>query len=148
MREILFRGKSFDTGEWVEGGLIQVMDEHKGSVCAIIPVNVESYRFCMSGTYIDPSSIGQFTGLKDKNGKKIFEGDILKDVDAFYNSKRVLIVYDDSSFQYRELPLASYFVGSPIDDNEFGISNIDDDYEIIGNIHDNPELLETKNHGS
>ena len=111
MREILFRGERSDDKEWVFGDL-----EHNGNH---IPKFVDGYT-------IDPSTVGQFTGLTDKNGKKIFEGDIIK-------------------------VIAGNPVGEPIvakiipNLNDYELMwDIEHSYEIeiVGNIHDNPELLE------
>lgn len=133
MREILFRGKRLDNGEWVEGCLVTgywYWDDK--AMVTIMPVdNIFYYMGEVSGwNVVDPSTIGQFTGLCDKNGKKIFEGDIIKRV-----ASPMVVVWnkDDASFfaQYsnEELKLTNTL---------FGSSRL----EVIGNIYDNPELLE------
>lgn len=120
MREILFRGKRVDNGQWVEGyyypgfqdtSISFILCKHDGIVYEVLP-----------------ETVGQFTGLFDKNRKRIFEGDIVK---SEYNSELFSVKYLDGSF-----------VGDN-SDFEFGIlSNFElTRSEIIGNIHDNPELL-------
>ena len=122
MREIIFRGKRLDNGEWVYGSLFVGFKK-----CYICPEAIAMYNFdgalCLGGfVEVDPSTVGQYTGLKDKNGKMIFEGDILSlragrpHVVRFKNGAFIL---EDSA-----IPMS------------FAIK-----FEIIGNIYDNPELL-------
>ena len=72
MREILFRGKRTDCGEWVEGDLIQAFRGNQLSACGIMPHTPTAY--CLK---VDTETVGQFTGLTDKKGKMIFEVDIV-----------------------------------------------------------------------
>ena len=130
MREILFRGVETDREEWVYGYLIH------DSICnSTVP-----YIGYLSHEQADtenrdivpviPETVGQFTGLTDKNGKKIFEGDIVK-----YKEHILQVEYADD--------YASYFFhnnGSVI--GECTAKYTKEYAEIIGNIHDNPELLE------
>lgn len=123
MREILFRGKRKDNGKWVFGDL-----EHNGK-------NVPKW---VNGNEIVPETVGQFTGLTDKNGKKIFEGDIVKgDLGLGYGDNENHIAY----IEYQEDGMSFCLV--EILEEDFGkCAEISDDLEVIGNIHDNPELLE------
>ena len=127
MREILFRGKRIDNGEWVEGFYVGDTGDGCHEICDI-----------NSGTghrvEVDPATVGQYTGLTDKNGKRIFEGDILllDDIKGFVN-------YGTGCFCVRMLKPDYLYRSNPAIDivlNEYpGL-------EVIGNIHDNPELLE------
>ncbi len=147
MREIIFRGKRIDNGEWVEGSLISKLDVDAGSVstCEII----ERTSYAISADYdtlfhhitpalVDERTVGQYTGLEDKNGRRIFEGDIISAVltggnykDFRWPNKRVVFhagcftLYDG---RHEYIPLASYAPTVA--------------FEVIGNIDDNPELLE------
>ena len=133
MREILFRGQTKE-GNWKQGFLVNLSDEEHGDCWAIIPPDVESYRFNMSGDYIIPSTIGQFTGLTDKNGKRIFEGDIVKGLFLFQMSVNAVV-----AFRYGAFGL-EWHRGSVKTFSAFtSICNVV--YEVIGNIHDNPDLM-------
>lgn len=120
MREILFRGKRRDDSTWVYGSL----QCFKGF--SIFDNDLKSFITVNSNT------IGQYTGLIDKNGKKIFEGDIIK-CHVEYNvgcyphteTETIVVRYSDGCF----IPFSRC-------EKDF--------YEVIGNIHDNPELLEEK----
>ena len=126
MREFLFRGKT-KSGKWVEGnGIIQGQDTISYSRWVDISNDKERYE-------VAPETIGQYTDLTDKNGKKIFEGDILQ------NPKGVVF-----NKQYKGVVTYSFAFGKYVaayDDVEF--EACDFPYlEVIGNIYDNPELLE------
>ena len=133
MREILFRGKRVDYGNWVYGCLLNNI---YGASKPIIVNNAEytdDNRIGFDFEFIDQSTIGQYTGLTDKNGKKIFEGDIVKFCDngAFCGDTGI-IVYNENNAKFLYQPL-SILVGYSIDNTCT--------YEVIGNIHDDPELL-------
>ena len=126
MREILFRGKQIDNGEWAYGYYEFYNGGHY--------INVQTDRV-NSGGYpirefieVIPETVGQCTGLTDKNGKKIFEGDICQRR-SYYSDNIVIsaVTYTDGQF----LAMA---------DENSGF-NLSDKLEIIGNIHDNLELL-------
>lgn len=144
MREILFRGKRLDNGEWVEGFYFEtpLTDEATGSK----PEDGWFFltgrkRHCISRNNcvyeVDPLTIGPFTGLTDKNGKKIFEGDIIRvnfesDCLAGHEpecwSELFEIVFDDEHH--------AWFTKI---DGELGewLYEYDGDCEIVGNVHDN-----------
>lgn len=119
MREILFRAKRIDDGEWIEGLLCYNIYSH----LSIQPTKEEN---CCP---ILMASIGQFTGLTDKNGKKIFEGDIVK---GAWNTV-FQVVYDDCYLGFRAKEKDGFH--NCID--YYGLDRL----EVIGNIHDNPQLL-------
>ena len=138
MREILFRGKRTDNDEWIEGNLIH-QTEYYGSLFDryhILRVGEFDYDYYDRALVI-PETVGQYTGLTDKNGKKIFEGDIVStDLTRPYN----IVEYRDGSFMFNcnDGGEDYYDIMLPIlkeahTKYEYG--------EVIGNIHDNPELL-------
>ena len=132
MREILFRGKCIEMGEkcfqWIEGFYAE--DDGK----PLIAINKENG---LNGSFVDLSTVGQFTGLTDKNGKRIFGGDIIKAAEA--SPEYSLVVIRDEGYGF----FNDYYFGGEWHDTE-PISDVDwfvcD--EVIGNIYDNPELLE------
>lgn len=118
MREILFRGKAQYTGEWVEGGYVK-------DVINTYIYNRHKKRRMQA---VDLETVGQYTGLTDKNGKKIFEGDILAIGENGERYQTVSVSFKDGAFR-----VSHYAI------NLLGSRNIES--EVIGNIHDNPELL-------
>lgn len=142
MREILFRGKRIDNGEWVEGGYYVVPDGEGGAIHRIAVSDCE--RFEYNDVVVDPSTISEFTGLTDKNGKKVFEGDIVKDnavwheeipqIESHVNivgvEKGCWIIFHDKWWD---------FLYTNASDVEV-IGNIHDDFELL----DNSELLEVE----
>lgn len=115
-REILFRGKRTDNGQWVEGYL-------SSSKTIGVISSVGNYDECI----IDPSKVCQYTGLTDKNGNRIFEGDIVK-----WDEKEWGCPFFETVTWNYEL---------------FGIRKHDWKHfcEVVGNVHDNPELLGENN---
>ena len=144
MRDILFRGKRIDNGEWVEGDFIApyFISPYQNSELYIngTYVNGKSVDGIVwgQGTFyrIVPPTVGQYTGLKDKNGKRIFEGDIIKWDYAYNEGKYYQVRYDVGGACFS----ASREHNG---DNTSTIFYNDEQYvEVIGNIHDNQELLE------
>lgn len=124
MREILFRGKKESTGDWVFGDLRHYRSGKVG-------IHSDILRYTL---LVDPETVGQYTGLKDKNGVKIFEGDVVL-CDRHINDE-----FDKKTFFVREIYPISGLIGESLSGNEI----CGDDWEfaeVIGNIHDNPELL-------
>ena len=144
MREKLFRGKRKDNGEWIEGFLI-IYDKRY----FIITANeYETYFFAwlkdneyIFGRFVEviPETVGQYTGLTDKNGKKIFEGDIVS-MFAWSN--------DLSQKGAKTTACIENYMGNScicVYGGSLGVTLssmlIDHTVEVIGNIHDTPELL-------
>lgn len=139
MREILFRGKRKDNGEWIEGSLILTTSTMEKPYivdscwCYSGSVDDEGYaKFEYLNAYeVIPESVSEFTGLTDKNGTKIFEGDIVRtDKGKIYEikmQKGCWIVWNDKAkMTYDKWDFLNTFAPT---------------VEVIGNIHDNPELL-------
>ena len=127
-REIIFRGKRIDNDEWAEGYFFKIWNRTYllWGMTGDVPNMVE----------VKPQTVGQFTGLTDKNGKKIFEGNIVKFSHPAFNKSRIgMISYEmnETGFVLRHKGDYSWIAYT----NEF--------YEVIGNIYDNPELLEVEN---
>ena len=150
MREILFRGKDKYSKMWYEGFILNKNKDKIGY-----------YNNCMSFSIfeIKPETVGQFTGLTDKNGKKIFEGDIIRYADeseyrCYIESLECPEDYESVSFNNLwtiDKVVYGINIGYPafdLNNHEWdinGLSCLNDSnqyfYEVIGNIHDNPELL-------
>lgn len=133
MRIIKFRGKSIDEGKWVYGDLLQfyLNGEPVKTNFSILPFEVEKideHTYENQPVSICYDTIGQFTGMYDCNGKEIYEGDIL----------RTSISKNGIGFVSWNIENASFVVQMK---NSAQWYNLWSGYEVIGNIHDNPELL-------
>lgn len=136
-REIKFRGKDCETGEWLYGSLIQRM----GYFPSILhPIATDDGKIRYIETCVDKETIGQYAGLKDKNGKEIYEGDIVLTpfIDPIFGGMvgedlcvKRQVKFNDGSFVVNEGDGFIYL-------ECFTRNN---HIEICGNIHDNPELL-------
>lgn len=144
MREILFRGKLPDTGEWVEGYVV------KGRCMYILTAENIHYMSVsvMGHASVDvlpvrPETVGQFTGLTDKHGKRIFEGDIVQYHAVDKLSKMYLKRYHVDMDEDRRgwWPFACGDGCGCCEEDTL----LPCECEIIGNIHDNPELMEKEN---
>ena len=138
MREILFRGKRMDNGEWVEGWYqpettIKHWNGSQETVGVTIAYKVE--EGFLEDTLVDQSTVGQYTGLKDKNGKRIFEGDIVKTSDITHEG---VIQIPGELFEIAMRKGCWVIVAG--EDWDFLKTN-HECIQVIGNIHDNPELL-------
>jgi uncharacterized phage protein (TIGR01671 family) len=137
MREILFRGKELNTGEWVEGYFIKgryYLNEEE--INAIAPLDLAFFPHCELSEYVNvvPETVGQFTGLTDKNGKRIFEGDIVSGLFFFGLSVNAVVTFQDGAFglEQRRGKIKTFWAFT-------SVCNVE--YEVLGNIHDSPELL-------
>ena len=139
MREILFRGKRVDNGEWFFGNLD--LRQFGGSFYACIIHQLSMWK--TTKFEVIPETVGEYTGLTDKNGKKIFEGDILQD--KFGQIK--IVDYSDEWGAFRTCFVRALNEEGKIVATVGGASFVGTiwrKYEVIGNIHDNPELLEER----
>lgn len=142
MREILFRGKLKDNGDWIYWDMLAHITTHTGKISKYTQktnYGEKYYHYAYQlWDRIDHSSIGQYTGLKDETGERIFEGDIIStDIQRPY----LVVEFRDGCFMFNcndggkdyydiMLPILE----EPQTTYEYG--------EVIGNIHDNPELME------
>ena len=148
MREILFRAKTAKNVHWIWGDLFRAGTEPSDGEFAISYYDDEDGWM---NENVQPATIGQFTGLTDKNGKRIFEGDIVECVswNEYFSKdgkpmepfrRKMFVDYRNGGFKMVE-PMPE-----PMRDNEWDII-CNGDIEIIGNIHDDPQLIDMKRLG-
>lgn len=131
-REIKFRGKDVDTNQWVYGSLM-VYKKHYPTITWVDDIGpVEKKRTCV----VYPDSVGEYTGLRDKNSKEIYEGDIVLQQD--YNGKKMPMVVKFGNGAF----IVGYHKGSSTRKTPMLVSC---KCEVIGNIYENFELLEDRN---
>lgn len=137
MREILFRGKRTDNGEWVEGYYYKAKYcRTDDELCDYITVpHPKEYNQPSSHYIVNPETVGQYIGLKDRNGTNIFEGDIVKRV-WFGKMSIYQIVYDND--------LTSFIGRAGVRFTTFDYGSTE--FEVVGNIYDNK--LEDFNNGT
>ena len=143
MRTIKFRGQKISNGVWVYGSLVSSDALNTAIYYQVGNGSVKQ----MEWVYVNPDTVGQFTGLYDKNGEEIYEGDVVKFANPKYGGELFRIGYEDSHIGAFCLCEAgkedtSRFVAI------FGRFDYPFYCEVIGNIHDNPELLEGCEHES
>lgn len=142
-REIKFRGKRVDTGEWVYGDLVRNCLNIASNI-----INVGIKKENSNTVEVDPETVGQFTGLKDSKGVEIYEGDVLRIRGEGYYSNNTISLDDEWEYIGKvSFKVFSWFVGL-IDSGVLFYDLLEeapiDDMEVIGNIFENPELLEAK----
>lgn len=145
MREIRFRGKRIDNGEWVTGAYIH--NSGKPFIISHEVIDWDDEFFAPEFWWrVDPSTVGQYTGLNDKNGKEVCEGDIVRMHYFFENYHPVTLgAFEDEEEIVCKLsitPLGVYFENN----NMTGylcdyLEDPSEELEVIGNIHDTPDLL-------
>lgn len=151
MREIIFRGKRIDNGGWAEGFCAKTI---QGNSVIFNTIDECPCGFCMEmfdsikNYVVIPETVGQYTGLTDKNGKKIFENDIIDASKSWWNAygpaghSSPIISVEWNDYHCGFDPFADY-------DCDCGVYIDPDKVEVIGNIHDNPELIkEAKKDGN
>lgn len=146
MREILFRGKRMDNDEWVYGSFCMDAVEQKNGPCGVDGF-IRLYDFAKGKIQmheVDRETVGQFTGLTDKDGKRIFEGDIIKirfESDSPTNPYAPIVWYDLAQVFWSSKHFGWYAAFAS--GEELSMWEYDDPYdvEIVGNIHDNKEFL-------
>lgn len=138
MREILFKAKRVDNGKWVEGSYVYTFAPDKE--CPVVGVHKENHWIVEENgniVIVDASTICQYTGLTDKNGKKIWENDVINKVDTnalgWHRERKCKVSFDELGYWLLTTEYGDgYWLG------EFDSEQL----EVIGNIFDNAELLE------
>lgn len=151
MGKVLFRGKSKHNNKWIYGSLIKLGKEgfsdfdRYGIIDRSVPIGGMSVYYNFQVDEIIPTTIGEFTGLTDKNNNRIFEGDIIK----LYNDELRKIFFNEETLQWEMcfVNVKPYEVNHLINTQPLAIITIELAYgdpcstEVVGNIWDNPELL-------
>lgn len=152
MRQIKFRGKDIETGEWLYGYLVQPIGQNP----RIYVQDVKTEGVASFFVYdVEESTVGQFIGLLDKNKNEIYEGDIVrnKEIGGYWHEHLGVVRYYEEGCCFgidvttTSLTGAELILFSP-GENSFndGYCTITytNEYEVLGNIHDNPEFLKNK----
>ena len=142
MRQIKFRGKDLNTGEWAYGDLHTLCNQPH------IHTEVSSYPFAGQRKFVNPETIGQFTGLQDKNGREIYEGDIIRKTETTYRMTDLGVVRycnEEAKFVLHVTDKYGEYNFSFVKDfqSQDGHATVPchNEYEVIGNVYDDKELL-------
>jgi len=158
-REILFKAKHEDNGEWVEGSLSIQNGEITNDGKRIFEYRIMGLRGEID--YVDPATVCQYTGLTDSNGKKIWENDIIRYADKLEFNCYVESLENPEDYEgyvYRDIftvdkvvcGIGHDYPAFDLYDHQFDCNGLSEliggnwHFEVIGNIFDNPELLEVK----
>ena len=145
-REILFRGKNVDNGAWVEGYYEELTAYYDGTTTPKIVTPTKDTDDYNCWSFVLPDTVGQYTGLRDRNGKKIFEGDIVRVY--LENSAPFPTLYVVKIGKYLDVDPGDYALGVYLDNGKEQVNILSGEentyFEIVGNIYDNPELLEVE----
>lgn len=146
MREIKFRGKHIDNGEWLYGNLVELrnpFNPNYAPACFIMPkeANIAAPDSIAEQEVVDPDTVGQFTGLLDKNGEEIYEGDVIES-DGWSGARHYV------GYRKKDAKFVAFIIGTTPQDYCSVFQHWIDDYDkkVIGNIHDNPEILSNDEH--
>ena len=138
MREILFKAKRIDTGEWKYGSLINLPNGETeiANKCVNPPDSDPMWKKCVITHEVDPETLCQYTGLADKNGKKIWESDIVRRADLHKVGEPSIGIIE---YDIENTAFVIHWIDNPKYSPTYPWKN---KIEVAGNIFDNPELLD------
>ena len=146
MREILFRGKTLENSKWVYGSLVALLVDGKKTCCitSVAEVDVDNtvkddlcFTFGRDVHIVVQETIGQETGIRDSNGKSIYEGDIVRAVNPDGDVRGI------GDVEYLD-EYGMWYCGGTLNDGLFDLKKgLECEFQVIGNVYDNPELMLT-----